>query len=229
MSVVAVEADHASARLGVGQEVLVGGHRALREARSCRSCRRSPRGRRGRGRRRRPASPSGSGAPGSKTNDAPESVDDVLDLALGEAGVHRHRDGAQHLDAEEGEHPVDAVGEADAPRGRRGRCRRRAGHRPPAPRDPTAAGRSAARRRARQVPRCRARTRPSPRSMVTSDGGQLGVAQHPVGRPLDVLHRVREDAGGAAGLDDHRASSAGRRGTCLTRRWRRAKVPLAHT
>ena len=37
----------------------------------------------------------------------------VLDLGRGEPGVHRHRDRARQLDAEEREHPVDARGQQD--------------------------------------------------------------------------------------------------------------------
>src|SRR5262249_48122338 len=40
-------------------------------------------------------------------------ADHVGDLVLGEARVDRHDDGAEHLRAEEGEDPVDAVTQAD--------------------------------------------------------------------------------------------------------------------
>ena len=40
-------------------------------------------------------------------------LDDIGDLVLGKARVHRHRRGARELDAEEGQRPVDPVGQTD--------------------------------------------------------------------------------------------------------------------
>ncbi len=133
--------------------------------------------------------------------------DDVLDLALGEAGVHRNRDGAEHLDAEERERPVVPVRQADA--------------HSIAPVDAESA--QATRHSGRAIPEllvgqplaaelderlCVGPGLDRRAQQMDERRNQLGVAQHPVGRALDVLHRVREDAGSSAGLDDHRASSA---------------------
>ena len=79
--------------------------------------------------------------------------DDVLDLALGEAGVHRHRDGAEHLDAAERERPVVPVGEADGDSIAPVDAERAQATGDSGRSDPRAAGSSTARRRARRAPR----------------------------------------------------------------------------
>jgi hypothetical protein len=107
-----LEADHPLARLRIGQEVLVGGHGALREARG------AARVEDGGQVLLAEVVDHHRGAVGhvdTRLEDVRGARvgDHVLDLAVAEAGVHGHGHGARHLDAEKGESPRIAVAEAD--------------------------------------------------------------------------------------------------------------------
>ncbi len=102
----AVDAQHADRRLDVGQEVLVAGHRPLGEAGGAAGV--EDRGEVTRGEVRCGARCTvGQRGTGPQDGSRTAVVEHVLDLPRGEARVHRHRDRAGELRAEESEHPVD--------------------------------------------------------------------------------------------------------------------------